>query len=670
MPAVKKTRTRVSRKSNSSDLSSFLERPLPGADEVKLFEEAIKKEVISEETDSNLSAIYHDNRGNLVDVSKVKKRSRLRLIVLFKKLFVLTIIACAVYGAYYYYFQRPAGTDGIIFKVVAPEESLVGAPVTYEIDYKNASGLALSGVKIEAVLPSGFVLKDSVPAASGINSWYLGNVDIGESDKILINGYLVGTVDSANVILARMSYTPANFSSEFKKEASANTVISGMGFNVGTDYLNMALIGQNNELKLSFSGFKDNQLANFYLEVSGSDNFKISRVGNEVQVVSSSTKDIKVNASSTPIIGDIQAAGDGRWLISNIPTSSDERIIVPVVFGLNSKNNDNEDLTVRLIQKEVDGSERIFWEKTVSFEIMKSDLNISLSLNEEKSDKPLDFGSTMNYSLSYSNNGDSTLYDLVLMVVIKGDFVQWTSLRDPLSGSVSGGAIVWTKEELPALAELAPGSHGNIDFSLKVKDFSENDLGRDTVISSYAQYGLNNSKNNNDDNKSNTIKSQINSDLSLTEKILYFNEDNIPLGSGPLPPRVNEKTTVRVMWTIKNNLHDLEDVNVRFNLPSGVVWAQGGNTNVGSIAYNESDNSVTWHLGFLPLSVYRADAEFNISLTPSESDRNRIMVLSSGGIATALDSFTQAPLQIKTTAKTTKLEDDEIAGLSNSGRVE
>jgi len=80
MPAIKKTKKRVSRKSNSSELSSFLERPLPGADEVKLFEEAIKKEVISEETDSNLSAIYHDSRGNLVDVSKVKKRSRLRLI--------------------------------------------------------------------------------------------------------------------------------------------------------------------------------------------------------------------------------------------------------------------------------------------------------------------------------------------------------------------------------------------------------------------------------------------------------------------------------------------------------------------------------------------------------------------------------------------------------------
>ncbi len=670
MPAIKKTKSRVSRKSSSSELSSFLERPLPGADEVKLFEEAIKKEVISEETDTNLSAIYHDSRGNLVDVSKVKKRSRLRLIVLFKKLFVLTIIACAVYGAYYYYFQRPAGTDGIVFKIVAPEESSVGTPLSYEIDYQNDSGLALSGVKIEAVLPAGFVFKDSVPAASGINSWYLGNVAIGESDKIIINGYLVGAVDSANVVLARMSYTPANFSSEFKKETSANTVISGLGFNVGMDYLNMALIGQSNELKLSFSGFKDNQLSNFYLEVSGSDNFKINRVGAEKPATTTSTKDVVSAASSTPVMGDVQTVGEGRWLISNMPTSSDERVTVPVVFGLNSKNNDSEELTVRLIQKEVDGNERIFWEKTVSFEIMKSDLNISLSLNEEKSDQPLDFGSTMNYSLSYSNNGDSTLYDLVLMAVIKGDFVQWTSLRDPLSGSVSGGAIVWTKEELPALAELAPGSKGNIDFSLKVKDFSENDLGRDSIISSYAQYGLNNSKNNSDDNKSNTIKSQLNSDLSLTEKILYFNDDNIPLGSGPLPPRVNEKTTVRVMWTIKNNLHDLEDVNVRFNLPAGVAWARGENTNVGSIAYNESENSITWHLGFLPLSVYRADAEFNISLTPSESDRNRIMVLSSGSVVTAIDAFTQAPLQRKTTAKTTKLEDDEIAGLSNSGRVE
>ena len=664
MPAIKKTK--ITRKGKSSSPASFLERPLPESEEVLLFEQAIKKEALAQEADLNLSAIYRDSKGDLVDVSKVKKRRRLRLVVLFKRLLIITILGCGLYGAYYYYFQRPAGTEGVSLRIAAPEEISVATPFSYELIYENNSGLSLSNVSLEAILPPSFVISTSSPQASGLNSWSLGNLNPGVSGKVIISGYLVAAVDSPNVVSAKLNYTPANFSSEFKKEASANTVIAGIGFAVNTDYLNTALIGQSNELKLDFAGFKENQIKDLYLSVSVSDNFKVESVGSEQQLATSTA-----TSSGEMIAVSVRSAGEANWIISNLPFNSEERISVPLVFSLKEKKQYQEDFTLRLLKKESDGSERIFWEKTISFDVMKSDLNLSLSLNGEKSDQPLDFGETLEYSLSYSNNGDSSLYDLVLMAVIKGDFIQWSSLRDPSGGSRSNNAIVWTKEQIPALAELAPGSSGAIDFSVKVKDFSDSDLGSDALISSYAQYGINNqASKDGDDNKSNTINSQLNSDLALSEKILYFNEDNLPIGSGPLPPRVGETTTVRVSWTIKNNLHDLEEAQVVLDLPAGVSWAGSNNTNVGKISYDEESRRIIWRIGFLPLSVYRADAEFNLSLTPGESDRNKILVISPGSLATAIDAVTKGELQRKTQAKTSKLEDDEIAGLSNNGRVE
>ncbi len=667
MPVTKKNKPTSSRRqSRQEHLSSFLERPLPEADEVSRFEEAVKKEVLSSEVDSNLSAIYHDSHGQLVDVSKVKKRHRLRLIVLFKQLFVLTIVACGLYGAYYYYFQMPAGNDGVVLRVQAPEKTLVAAPITYDITYQNDSGLLLSNTKLEAVLPASFVLVEAKPAVSGINSWFLGDLAAGETGHVLLTGYLIAPVDSANVITARLSYTPANFSSEFRKESSANTVIAGLGFNVDTDYLNTALIGEDNEIKLIFSGFKDNHLTDFYLEASGSDNFKIKISSTTSAQVSSST----ATAGTDPLSGQIQASGANSWLLTYMPLESAERMVVPINFSLNNKDKDKEDLRLRLFKKENNGSDLTFWEKTLSFEAMKSDLNISLELNGAKSDQAVDFGSNLEYKLSYSNNGGSSLYDLVLMAVVKGDMVQWSSLRDPAGGTVSGNAIVWTKEQVPALAELSPGSSGEISFSLKLKDFNTSNLGQESILTSYAQYGLNNQSHANEDNKSNTIKSQLNSDLSLSEKILYFNEDNIPVGSGPLPPRVGETTKVRVFWTVKNNLHDLDNTEVTLDLPAGIEWSAGGSTNVGNISYNQDNRRITWRLGYLPLSVYRADAEFNLSLTPGESDLNKILVISPGSVVTATDAETKSELRRKTQAKTTKLEDDEIAGLSNNGRVE
>jgi hypothetical protein len=657
MSSPKKEKNKKIFKKKNKLEPSFLERPLPESEEVLQFEAAIKKEVLSEEVDNNLSVIYSDKKGGLVDVSKVKKRKRLGLIVFFKNIFVLTIIVSALYGAYYFYFQKPVGADSLVLNINAPERVASGEPMSYEISYNNTSSLVLSDVKLELILPNSFVITESVPPTSGINNWSLGLLNPGDMGIITVSGYLVAPVDSANVVLARLTYTPSNFSSEFKKESSANTVISNFGFLVSLDYINTVLIEKNNELKLNLSNFKDNYLSDVYLQIEASDNFKINKSEFEPYP---DYEDLSFSSLS-----------ERRWLISGLPFESENRFSFPINFTFLEKLSDNEELNFSLIKKETDGKELALWERTISLEAVKSDLNLSLTLNSQKTDQAVDFSSALNYSLEYTNNGEATLYDLTLMTVVKGSFIEWSSLKDPLGGSVGSNAIVWTKENLPSLAELAPGESGRINFHINVKDFSLVDLSSDNTITSYAQYSFNSQEDvDSEDNRSNTIVSYLNSDLSLSEKIVYFNEDNLPVGSGPLPPRVNETTSLRVFWTVKNNLHDLEQTSVHMTLPEGVQWAGSSNTNIGTISYDNDSRVVTWKLGYLPLSVYRADSEFNISITPAESDRDKILVISSGSVVKAIDSVTKAEISRKIKAKTTKLEDDEIAGLSNSGRVE
>ncbi len=220
------------------------------------------------------------------------------------------------------------------------------------------------------------------------------------------------------------------------------------------------------------------------------------------------------------------------------------------------------------------------------------------------------------------------------------------------------------------MGEIKPGQEGEINFTINLKSFSENDLDKDFSVFSYAQYSINNQTIKGGDNKSNTITTQINSDLSLNEQIRYFNEDNAPVGYGPLPPRVYEKTGFRVYWTVKNNLHELSGARVVLPLPANVAWDEKTSTSVGNIYYDSSTHQVIWEIGRLPVSVYQANAEFGISVTPGESDRNKILILSPGSTVTATDIDTRDTISKKTDAKTTKLEDDEIAGLNNSGRVE
>lgn len=670
----KKAKSIQKSKSSQSPLeSAFLERPLPGVEDVSRFENLVEKEILLEETDANLSAIYSDNRGELVDVSKVKKKKRTPIITFFKRVFILTIMFSAAYGLYYYYFQTPETGQDLNFYINAPERVNLGEEFTYEIVYENSSNISLNQVSLELVTPNSIVILETIPELENYKKLSIGTVMAGEKGSLRIKAYLIAPTDSANILSARLTYTPANFSSEFRKEASVNTVISGLGMMINVDYLNTALVSRVNELKFNISGFNSNNdnLGELYLDIVASDNFELKKQSSNQGSSTKNVKDkIKEGDNSEDLIK-VEEIGDFRYLLSQIPSQSDQRFTLPIAFSFKKKTDASEEISFRLLKKEADNKELVFWEKNLTFDLVNSDLNIELSLNGEKTDQALDFGSALDYSLSYMNNGETALFDLVLMTVIKGDFVDWSSLVDPLGGSVAGNAIIWTKEDLPALAELTPGQTGKINFSLRLKDFSLTDMSKENKLISYAQYGLSPAvEADAEDSRSNTITSELNSDLSLTEKVLYFNEDNLAVGSGPLPPRVGERTSVRVFWTVKNNLHDLEETEVTMTLAQGVIWDEKTNTNVGRLSYNEEDRTVTWRLGYLPLSVYRADAEFNISVTPAESDRDKILILSPGSTVKAIDVKTKSRIVQKTKAKTTKLEDDEIAGLSSNGRIE
>jgi hypothetical protein len=94
-------------------------------------------------------------------------------------------------------------------------------------------------------------------------------------------------------------------------------------------------------------------------------------------------------------------------------------------------------------------------------------------------------------------------------------------------------------------------------------------------------------------------------------------------------------------------------------LPEGVSWNEHSRTSVGTLSYDESSRKVTWQIGRLPVTVFRADAEFSVSLLPAEDDRNKIMIVLSGATITAKDSSTESHMEKTSAPKTTKLDDEK-----------
>jgi len=94
-----------------SSVAEFTKRRVPTEQEEEEFEKYVEEENKDEEIEESLNEIYHDDKGNMVDVKKLEiKRGRGFIFRFFRLLFLLGVIAAAAYGAYYYFFIRP-GSD-------------------------------------------------------------------------------------------------------------------------------------------------------------------------------------------------------------------------------------------------------------------------------------------------------------------------------------------------------------------------------------------------------------------------------------------------------------------------------------------------------------------------------------------------------------------------------
>lgn len=648
----KKTKSKFRiEKENSSGLSAFIKRPVPSENEVADFEEVLDQEVRHQEIDANLNEIYSNKKGDLINVTKMEKRLRSSLIVrIFKKLTLVVFSLLLIYFAYLNFFAGDSDMNAIILSIDAPETVLSGEDFSYVVTYKNQTKYAISNVKLELKYPQNFVFQTADPQASSFNnSFDLPGLAPGAQGEVLINGSIIDKPQSVNVVSASLHYMPVNFSSQFKKESSIATIVDGFGFDVDVDFPNLVFLGQSNDIEFSFDREGETYLNDFIIEFSVPKSAKLS--------LAPSQEDDANEALNTE--------GANSWSI-NLNDLENKNVIFK--YLVNEADIESE-LKVKLKKRIEDGQTYDFYERSLAMEAVKSDLNITLLLDGEKNNQAVNFAEELNYTLSYTNNGEKAYENAVITAVLEGAWFDFDTLDMEVEGDLRSNQIIWNEQDIEALKSIEPGDSGEINFSIELKEYSDELASEDMQVSVYSQYG-GETTSEDSSNKSNIIESALNSNLTLEEEIRYFDEDNIPVGSGPLPPRVNETTTFRVYLNLENDIHELRETEVRTKLPEYLEFVEANRVSVGNLYFDEEENEVVWDIGRLPTSVESANSSYTISLTPRGIDRNKILVLSTGAEVRAVDTNTKEEIGDKSGAKTTKLEDDEIAALNNSGRIE
>ncbi|MFA6227993.1 MAG: hypothetical protein WC668_02290 [Patescibacteria group bacterium] len=604
------------------------------------------------EISRDLAEVYTDDDGVIPDLTRLESNERpLWQTIVYTLIAVLAVLLVGAAVIYLILANLNSDTftnERITFKLEPPISIVSGQEGTYTIIIANRERVNLYDLDIELKYPDTFQLVSSSPVATGDkrNIWNISVLKIGETQKIELRGKIIAPLDSVQTVTGAMTFKPANLNAEFSQKFNLD-----MGVNAST-------------IILTVSG-PDKTLANQGISYTVDLRNVGTEVLNDLEVVAEYPPGF-VLSSTTP------AAKDGTnnvWSVAKLATStdmatsSDQKIIIGGNYsGIVDSGNQEFKVKVNLKNQ----SEYILQsEQSAVTAVVKDQLSLSVIVNGSGEDQPVSFGDLLVYTINFKNTGTEDLKNVELTAKVDSQILDWATLSSDHEGKVNEGIIVWTGKELPSLLNLRPGEEGAVTFQLRVKDLaaiSSLDVSKFSVESS-AQAKIKNADGVNAIN-SKIITNSINSDLSLIAAARYYNEDNLPLGSGPITPQADETSSYNIRLSLTNNLHDIGNIEVSAILPKFVNWDDKENHNTGDFLYNSKTKKLSWRISKLPKSVKDAAIDFNVSIKPTTDDIGRVLILIPEFKLTAKDLETGSDISKTIRAVTTAFSDPIMGNLS------
>ncbi|MBI4457645.1 hypothetical protein HY633_01630 [Candidatus Uhrbacteria bacterium] len=539
--------------------------------------------------------------------------------------------------------------EKVVVDIQGPAEPKSGAKVDYKIVYKNGESIPLGTAVLAMRLPKDFALSEAEPAGENLE-WKIGSVAPGKEGAIELHGVFTAPLKTPHDLQAILTYRPADFNSEFQKVTTRPIIINDSVYDLSIKTPEKTLPGEKVTVTAEYGNGGAAEAKNLVLRFEYPQGF-------------------------IPDAANPKAADDGfsTWNLPTLAPGTNGKVTVTGTFASEAKGE--LDIKAELLLKAVGGDLALQKNASAASTVIGGELVTALIMNGKTGDQAVDFGDTLRLALTYRNTGDVLLEDVSLALVFETEpsskVLLWNSLKDPEGGVRDGSKLTWTKKQISALGSIKPGSEGSIDIEVpilpvpqpgteqalhKVSAWIEAAVGKaDGVAVSRVT-------------KSQPVAAKMQSDSSLAAQARYFDADQVPVGTGPLPPKVGETTVYRVTWKIANTLHELSDLKVGAALPPNVMWTGQSSVDAGTLRFDAGSERMVWTLNRMPTSVKALQVHFDVSFTPGDDQRGKIATILEGTAFEAIDKVTAFSVLVAAPPLTTMLDGDPTA--EGKGRVE
>jgi hypothetical protein len=552
----------------------------------------------------------------------------------------IVILAFVVGGAWWLWATAPSGgkfgSETVKVYLTGPSVLKAGERGTWRAQWTNAGSLLLRNVEVRLEPTSAFVLGDVRPSvvdpASG--HWAVADVPSGETASLEFDGVFWEKPGLSNELVVAIAFTPEQFGARFERQARLRVTTVESTLRVSLDGPTQ-IIGSGERtytILIENSGLEP--VGGVKLVVSPPPSFVVSKtdpemvrsdstfVGTGLTIPAGEKEEFRFSGSYLDQ-GDSPVGGKSEWKA--------DVFVRPALASTDMLQG-----TAALAVVGVSGGAL---------------LTVVIGGSAENRSVPL--GERLAIAVRLTNQGKEALEDVVLTVAVTPVEAAAVSLLDWERARLSRGdrsesTITFSPEVMPSLARIAPRENVELRVDVPIQEtldptlISLGNIAFD--VSATAAVGKTAGVVEPRQLRSNLIRVELNSDATARSTARYFSDENLALGSGPLPPRVGHRTSIRVFWKVTNSLHELAGLTISARLPSDVLWTGNARVSAGTIRFDAPSREIRWTVNRMPTTVASLDADFELAFEPTERDLGQSFLLLKGTEFEAEDTITHARL--------------------------
>ena len=555
---------------------------------------------------------------------------------------VVLVSLAVLFSAWWVFFGKKASFTGesIDFKISGPSETVGGSIVTYTINYTNNEVTDLEKAEISLIYPDGFsfVTSDIKSASFNDNKWNIGRIGAGQSGKLTIKGKLFGEVNSSATCAASLTYQPVNFNSSFTEHTQVATKISNLDLELEAKVPASVQPDVVFEYPIVVKNTTQADVTSIRIKTDWPDNFemtaadpapRVSGTWDIAKLVAGEQQEIKIKGKITGEVG------------------KDSRI--KTYLGL----FDEQDKFY--LQKEK--------EKLVKIVDISGELQLLVNNTKSNIVGP---GGVLDYIITYKNTGSESLKEATVILEFSDQDLVDTTGMVVTGGEYKDGQVTWSAANVKELADIAPERSGALALKIKATSALTVKEITDKNFSLKATPRFISKRSGSDEEitiDGNSVETKFNSEIILSTEARYHDLAGKVVGTGPLPPKIGEKTTYRIYLNLANRTNDVTGGRLEIILGDIAEWTGIKSVSVGDLKYE--GGKVIWDIGRIPANTGQftenLKANFELSITPRVADKGKTVELVKSMSFTGSDDFTDGKLSKESGSLDTELETDFMA---------